>query len=211
VVDADVVGDPALGYGKDGSADDGHDHDTGTVSGEGSEFGDAQGEDAGEHNRVEEADEDDAVHGDVAAGEHRGGDQSGGADGAEAEQASGFDFLQKRGADEASDHGSSPIEGDEAGRNLFREAADFRLAEIIHQKAANGNLGPDVDEDGDGAEDQVGMIPDGVVDPLTELVLRVWDLRELETADGDGEQDEGDAESDVGAFYGCGFVQAIGV
>ena len=80
MMDANVVGDPSLGDGNDGATDNRHDHDTGTVSGERSEFCNTQGEDAGKHNRVEQADEDDAVHSEMARSQHGGCDQAGSTD-----------------------------------------------------------------------------------------------------------------------------------
>ena len=85
----------------------------------------------------------------------------------------GFHPLQYRRSNEPPDHGSAPVKGDEPGRNFFSQAADLRLAEIIHQKTPDRNLGPDIYENGNRAKDQVRMPPDGVVYLLADAALRV--------------------------------------
>ena len=96
MVNADAVGEDALQLGDDGSAYDGGDQQAGGFAGERAHFGDAQREDAGEHDGVEEADEQDAPDGDVAEGEHRNDDQQRGDRGTEREQLSGLDFSAER-------------------------------------------------------------------------------------------------------------------
>src|SRR6202451_877308 len=140
-MDSDVIRNLALNFGHNGTTYDGHDHDSGTVAGERSKFGHAQSEDAGEHDGVEKSDKDDAVHGEMSCGQHRNRDQRGSTYRANAQQASGIHFLQKSGTDEASDHRAAPVEGNETGCTLFRQSANFRLAEVVHQEAADGDLG----------------------------------------------------------------------
>ena len=65
MMDSDVIGNPPLRYRDDGSANNRHDHDSGTVACQGSEFGHTQCEDAGEHDRVKEPDQNDGVHGNL--------------------------------------------------------------------------------------------------------------------------------------------------
>ena len=63
-------------------------------------------------------------------------------------------FCRMRRSDETSDHRAAPIEGDEAGRNFCRQAANLRLAEVVHQETSDRNLGADINENADRAEDQ---------------------------------------------------------
>ncbi len=94
-MNADPVGNRTLHQRNNRSAHDRHDHDSRAVSGEGAEFRDAQSEDAGEHDGVEEAHQDDAPHGEVAGTEHGDCDESSGAHGANAEQAARFSFFAR--------------------------------------------------------------------------------------------------------------------
>ena len=86
MVDAYAIGNCALRYGDERSAYNSHDHDSGTVPGEGAKFSDSQCEDAREHNGIEKTDEDDAPHGEVAGSQHGNGDKSSSTDGANAQQ-----------------------------------------------------------------------------------------------------------------------------
>ena len=85
--------------------------------------------------------------------------------------------MQQPRSDETPDHGSAPIKGNEAGRNLLGQAADLRLAEIVHQKASDSNLGTDIDKDADRAKNQVGVAPNGVIHLFADFVLGVRDFR----------------------------------
>ena len=90
MVNADVIGDPTLRYGNNGSTYNGHDQQPGTVSSKGSESGDTEGEDAGEHNRVKKSDENDGPHGNMPGGRHGDGHEQSRHDGADAKQSAGF-------------------------------------------------------------------------------------------------------------------------
>ena len=61
VLDADAVGEVAFGEGKEGAAYDGLDQEARAFAGEFAETGEAEAEDAGEHDGVEEADGEDGV------------------------------------------------------------------------------------------------------------------------------------------------------
>ena len=89
-MDADVVGDKPLGNRDEGAADNGHDQDAGAVAGQRSELRHPQREDAGEHDGVEEPDQDDAPHGQLARAEHRDRNQYTGRDRANAQQNAGL-------------------------------------------------------------------------------------------------------------------------
>jgi hypothetical protein len=54
MVNSDVVGNPALCHGNDGTANDGHDEKAGSIASEWPEFCYAERENAGEHNGIEE-------------------------------------------------------------------------------------------------------------------------------------------------------------
>ena len=77
---ADVVGYDALQFGDDGSAEDGADEDAGALAGEGAEILNAEGEDRREHDGVEEADEEQSEHGDMAMREDAENDEDEGDD-----------------------------------------------------------------------------------------------------------------------------------
>src|ERR1700691_3842229 len=116
---------------------DRHNHDSRSIASQRSQFGYAESENAGEHNRVEEADENNAPHGEVAGADHRYGHQRSGTDCANTEQMAGLDFLQKTGPDKTAYHCTAPIEGNEARGGFLREAADIRLAEVVHQETSD--------------------------------------------------------------------------
>ena len=69
-MNANMIGDPALGNRDDCATDDRHDQDAGTVPSKGTEFGHPQREDAWEHDRVEEAHQQNAPHGRMPVAEH---------------------------------------------------------------------------------------------------------------------------------------------
>jgi len=83
VMDADLIRNPTLCYWNYGATDDCHDHHARSITRERPKFGDAEGEDAGEHDRIEKADKDNAVHGNMSACQHRDGNQRGSAYGTE--------------------------------------------------------------------------------------------------------------------------------
>src|ERR1022692_2030114 len=130
-MDADPIGNCALRYREERSADNGHDHDSGTVTGKRAKFCYTKRENAREHDGIKEADGDDGPHGRMARGQHRNGDEGSGTDRANAKQSPGADLLQKSGTKKTPDHGAAPVEGDETGRNLFRQSANLRLAEVV--------------------------------------------------------------------------------
>src|SRR5215471_2723664 len=66
MMNTNVIGDPTLSNRDNCATDDSHDHYARPISGKGTELCDAKGKDAGKHNRVEEADENDAVHREVS-------------------------------------------------------------------------------------------------------------------------------------------------
>src|SRR5215469_15778393 len=94
VMNADAIGDPTLRNRNNCAANDGHNQDSRTITSEGPKFGNTQRENAWKHNGVEESDQNDAVHGDMAIGQHRHGDQSSSAYRTNAEQCSCLDLLQ---------------------------------------------------------------------------------------------------------------------
>src|SRR6266853_4867038 len=81
--------------------------------------------------------------------------------------------------------------------------------EIVGDGAADGDFSADIHEDGDAAPDQVGMLPDGVVNLFSDVVLRRLNLRKLEACNHDSEQDQRDAESDVGLDDGGSLLSRI--
>ena len=68
MMNADVIGDPTLRNRNQRAAHDGHDHHPRSISCKRTKFCDAERKDAGKHDGVEEADQDDAVHGGMSTG-----------------------------------------------------------------------------------------------------------------------------------------------
>src|SRR5260370_37502610 len=128
VMNPDLVCDPALCQRNNGAANDGHDHDSRAIASERSELRHTQRENTRKHDGVEETDEDDTPHGNVSRGQHRDRDQSRGANCAHPEQLSGFDFLQQTGADETTDHRTTPVEGYKTSRNPLCQPSNLGLA-----------------------------------------------------------------------------------
>ena len=116
-------------------------------------------------------------------------------------------LFQKRGPDEAPNHRAAPVEGDEAGRNFFRQAADFRLGEVVHQKTPDRNLAADINKNADRPENQIRMLPDRIVYFFANFVLSVLDRRQLETADRDRQHDQRNAQANIRRLDASGFMQ----
>ena len=112
VVDADVIGDEALQQRDERGAQDSHDQQAGAEVGQRSQLGQAESKNIGPHDGVEEADQDDAPHGDVAEGQHGCDDQAAGEDGGHAQHRTGAQLLGDAGAAEAANHGAAPIKRD---------------------------------------------------------------------------------------------------
>ena len=213
VLEAYLVCEMTFREGDEGSADDGCDHEGRPPAGEFSQAAETEGEDIGEHDGVEEADEDDAAHGEVSVGEHRDDDQQRGGTGDEGEQRAGADAGEDGGADETAGHGSSPVERDEEGRSLFREVADVVEAEVVDEEAADGDFGSYVDEDADGSHDEVLLRPDAARvggEFAGAEVAGVGGFRgELDERDGDGEEDEGEGDAKVRHSHGGCLLLAV--
>ena len=86
MVNSDLIGNRTLHQRNQRTSNNSHDHDSGAVAGERAKLSHAQGEDAGEHDGVEEADQDDAPHGEVSCGEHRDCYERARGDGANSQQ-----------------------------------------------------------------------------------------------------------------------------
>ena len=70
MMDADPIGNRTLRHRNDSAANNRHDHDAGTITRKRPQFSHAQSEDAREHDRIEETDQEDAVHRRLARGQH---------------------------------------------------------------------------------------------------------------------------------------------
>ena len=136
VLESDTVGEDSNGERNRGTANDRHDEQAGTVARERAEFRDAQSEDAGEHYRVEQADQDDAPHGKMAVTQHREADKRARADGGDAQQRARAYPAQDGGTEEAAHHRAEPVGRQIAGRGALRNIADVGLGEIVDQEAA---------------------------------------------------------------------------
>src|SRR6266496_6669121 len=133
----DAVCDCSLRDWQDGSANDGHDHDSGTVAGERTEFRNTEGEDAGEHDGVEETYGENAPHCHVTGRKHGDRHEGSSTGCADAKQVASFHLAQKRRAKESPDHCAGPIERDVAGGRLLGQTTDLRLAEIVNQETSD--------------------------------------------------------------------------
>ena len=69
-MDADSVGERSLCQWNNCATYDGCNQKSGSLAGKRSQLGNAQSKDGGEHDGVEETDEQDAPHGKVAEGQH---------------------------------------------------------------------------------------------------------------------------------------------
>src|SRR5277367_6370743 len=99
----------------------------------------------------------------MAAQEHRSSDQCPGNNRAKSKQISGPETLQKSCAKKAPEHRATPEERDKACRSLGGEAGNLGQAKIVHQKASDRNLGAHIGENANCAEDEIGVLPDGVL------------------------------------------------
>ena len=66
-MDSDMVSNHALNYRQDGTSNDGHIQDAGSISGQRAEFRDSQTEDCRKHDRVEQTNSEDGPHREVSA------------------------------------------------------------------------------------------------------------------------------------------------
>src|SRR6476646_1053000 len=159
VVNANMIGDFSLESGNDRAAHDGRNQQAGTFAGERSQAFNGQGEDAGEHYGVEQADQEQGPHGNVAQGEHGNGNQHRGHRGVEGQERVSAHALQKTRAKEAANHGAAPVIKEVAGGTIQRKIADVRLIQIVSKETANGDFRANVGEDGNGAEDKAPVTP----------------------------------------------------
>ncbi len=205
---ADLVGERSGAQGNECSADDGSDEEARAFAGEGAEVLNAEGEDRREHDGVEDADEEEGIHREVAVGEDGDDDEGEGTDGRSAEDGAGAYALQDGRAEEAADHGAAPVDHEEFGGDGLGECTDLGEAQVVDEEAADGDFGADVGEDADGTGDEPGMVPDAVglgeglgegsgAEVLGEI--RHAGLRlELDESERDGEEEQHERDADVG-------------
>ena len=74
MMDADLVGDSALYDGNNRAPHDAHNEQSGTLSRQRTEARNTQGENAREHNGIEETHQDDGPHGNRTEAQHGGDD-----------------------------------------------------------------------------------------------------------------------------------------
>ena len=163
----------------------------------------SQREDGGEHDGVEETHRDDAAHRDSARGGDRDPDQRGGDHGRAAQHLTRRRGAQHGGADEAPDHRTAPIEGNVACRDALRQAADIRLREVIDQEAADGNFRAHVDENADGAQHEVAVLPDAVAGQDAVAFFDIGQGWQVESRHTEGEQEECERDPDVRQLDGA--------
>src|SRR5579871_4209647 len=136
-MDANAIGHRALRQRYERASHNRHNEDAGTVAGQRTELRHAQRENAGEHDGVEESDQDDAPHGNVASAQHGDRYEHSSADGAQSQQSSGSNLLQQTRTNEAANHRTAPIKRDQSRGNFGGQSANFRLAKVVHQKAGS--------------------------------------------------------------------------
>src|SRR5258708_2472860 len=143
MMDTDTIRNCALQDRDNGSADDRHDHDSGTVTGKRPKFSHSQREDAREHDGIKKANSDDTPHGRMARRQHRNCDQGSGAHRANTEQSPGAHLLQESGTNETSDHGAAPVKSHKTGRTFLRNSANLTLTEVVNPEPPHGKLTPE--------------------------------------------------------------------
>ena len=209
MVNSDAVSDHPLQHRQNGTADNGHIQKTRCVSSQRAKFGYSQTEDCREHDRVEQSDAQDGPHGNMAGGRHRYENQQRCENRAQAQQRSRFESSQQSGAEETTYHRATPIERHKPGGRLGREMGDIRLTQVIHEETSDGNLCAHVGEDGNGAQDEVRMFPDGIICLGTALEGSSVDLRQLKAANQNRQQDQGNSDDAVWLLDGGRFLYAI--
>src|SRR6185312_8834688 len=107
------------------------------------------------HDRVEQADRDDAVHRRGAAAQHGGQHQQRVDRGERGQQLARRDPGHQRRADETAEHGTAPVPRDVLRRLLLAHVADVGHRQVVDHEAADRHLGADVEEDAQHAEQQV--------------------------------------------------------
>src|SRR5260221_8934430 len=180
----------------DRAAHDRHNQQTGAIAGERAQLGDAEGENTGKHDGIEEAHEDDAGHGDMAAGEHRGEHEGAGAKRGDAQDGSGFDFLQDCGTDEAANHGASPVISDKPGALRFRKISNFAQMKILNQESSDGDFRADIDKDPDHSEHEMAIFPQAYARRVT-FLLGFGDGRQTQEVKDYGERNQQEADEEV--------------
>ena len=160
VVDADVIGHKTLQQRDERGTQDSHHQQAGSKVGERAKLGKTEGENIWPHDGVEEADQNDAPHSDVAEGQHGCNHQAAGDDGGDSQYRTGAQFLGDAGAAETPNHGAAPIERDIEGGGFLRHVADVGLIQIVDEETSNRDFGADVDENRNHTEDQVALRPD---------------------------------------------------
>ena len=70
---------------------------------------------------------------------------------------SGFDPAQKTRTEKAPNHRTTPVKRNVTCRRFRGEGRNIRLAEIVHQKTADGDLRTYIGKDSKCAEDKIGM------------------------------------------------------
>ncbi len=128
--------------------------------------------------------------------------------------AAGANFLQNRRPDKSSYHGQTPVKRDVESRCFLRHRADVGLTEIVDEKAADGDFGADVQENGDDTKHQVALLPEldgssavGIFDGGG--VFDGRDHRELVESDGDRQRYKNEGNQEIGETDSCGLMQAI--
>src|SRR5215469_16624462 len=118
VMNPDVICYEALGHRQDCTAYDSHIQEARPASRKRTEFRNAQAEDRGKHDRVEEPYGKDAPHRGVPASKHRSTNQRRCHNGAKSQELASLETPQKSRAEKTSDHGTSPVKRNKTCRAL---------------------------------------------------------------------------------------------
>ena len=176
-MDADRIGKAALNDRQNRATDDGKAQNARALARIFAEAVQRQAEDRREHDGVEQADRQHRPHGDMTGREHGHQQKNDRNSGIEGERLAIIDVAHDCRADEAPDHGATPEIGDVVGRVGLGEMGDIGLAQEVDEEAANADFGADINENADGTEHEVAILPGG-----TAAAHRFDGLRAAKTA-----------------------------
>ena len=141
-------------------------------------------------------------HGNSSRGGHGDPDQRGCHDGGAAQHLARRGGAKHGRADEAPDHGSAPIEGNVARGGALGEGADIGLREVVDQETADGNLRAYVEEDADGAQHEMAVLPDAVAGQDSVAFFDIGQRGQVEARNTEGQQEQRERDPDVGQLNG---------
>ena len=165
-----------------------------------------QREDGREHDGVEEAAGQQAVHGHVPALCDGQRDQQHVHQGVERQVDARLDDVEQVAAQEAPHHCAAPVVGQIVGCGGFLQARHFRQTHHAHQQAADGHFGAHIAEDAHRTQLQVVVMPGAgavVMRVGRDLLRDLLGRRQPDEEHCDGQQDQDARQNQVWLLYGC--------